>query len=254
MQSNGSDWYRKIWTLDIMEQSWVEDTVHQVDFIMERLGLRPGDRVLDLACGFGRHSIELARRGCSVVGVDITPDYVAHAASIAEQSGLDAQFILSDIRDIAFDSEFDAVISMGDGAVGYLENDEENLKIFDVIARALKPCGRHLMDIMNADYAERHFPCQLWDAGERCLTLSKFEWDSSTRIMMYGQQDFLYGQPLSRPVIDKGNPTRLYSLAEVESIMSQRGMEVVEAFSDFNAAPASPDGIQLVVCSQLRAR
>lgn len=250
MQSNGSDWYKKIWTLDIMDQSWVEDTARQVDFVMARLGLKPGDRVLDLACGFGRHSIELARRGCSVVGVDITPDYVAHASKTAAQCGLDVQFILSDIRDIAFDGEFDAVINMGDGAVGYLENDEENLKIFDVIARALKPGGRHLMDIMNADYAEHHFPCKLWDEGEKCLTLSKFEWDSETRTMMYGQLDFPYGQVLAKPVIDKGNPTRLYSLSEAESIMAQRGMEVFAAYADFDGAPSSADGIQMVVCSR----
>lgn len=250
MQSNGSDWYKKIWTLDIMDQSWVEDTARQVDFVIDRLGLKPGDRVLDLACGFGRHSIELARRGCSVVGVDITPDYVDHAAKIAAQCGLDAQFILSDIRETAFDSEFDAVINMGDGAVGYLENDEENLKIFDVIARALRPGGRHLMDIMNADYAEHHFPCKLWDEGEKCLTLSKFEWNSETRIMMYGQLDFPYGQALTKPVIDKGNPTRLYSLSEIEGIMNRRGMEVFASYADFDGAPSSIDGIQMIVCSR----
>ncbi len=61
------------------------------------------------------------------------------------------------------------VLNMADGAIGYLENDEENSKIFTVIARALKHGGKHFMDIMNGNYASTHFPCKLWDAGMQKL-------------------------------------------------------------------------------------
>ena len=72
MKPMESDWYKEIWTLDIQDQSWVEDTGRQVDFIIEKLHLKGGERILDLACGFGRHCLELARRGFSVTGVDVT--------------------------------------------------------------------------------------------------------------------------------------------------------------------------------------
>lgn len=72
MKRMSSDWYRKIWSLDIRDQSWVEDTARQVDFLVKTLGLKGGERILDLACGFGRHGLELAQRGFSVTGVDIT--------------------------------------------------------------------------------------------------------------------------------------------------------------------------------------
>ena len=49
------------------------------------------------------------------------------------------------------------------------------------------------MDIMNGAYAEGHFPCKLWDAGEKGLTLFVFEWDSRSKIMLYGQKDYAYG-------------------------------------------------------------
>lgn len=62
---------------------------------------------------------------------------------------------------------------MADGAIGYLEDDEENHKIFSVIEKALKHGGKHFMDIMNGSYAETHFPCQLWDAGEKGLRICK---------------------------------------------------------------------------------
>ena len=56
MKAMQSDWYKKIWTLDVQNQSWVEDTVHQVDFLIDKLNLRGNEKILDLACGFGRHS------------------------------------------------------------------------------------------------------------------------------------------------------------------------------------------------------
>ena len=80
MHRMDSDWYRKIWTLDIQDQVQTEDTTREVDFIISKLSLQRNERILDLACGFGRHSLELARRGFDVTGVDITPEYVAFAS------------------------------------------------------------------------------------------------------------------------------------------------------------------------------
>lgn len=253
MKKMESDWYKKIWTLDIQNQSWVEDTKRQVDFLVQKLSLQGGEKILDLACGFGRHALELARRGFDVTGVDITPEYIAYAGKQAQMEGLNARFLCSDIRDVRFAGEFDVVLNMADGAVGYLENDAENLKIFEIISRALKPGGKHCMDIMNGDYAETHFPCQLWDAGASCLTLSRFEWDSKTKILLYGQVDFCYGQILPKPEIAEGNPIRLYTLDEIKGIFAPLGMRVTDSFADFSGKPSSDNDIQLIVCSEKRS-
>ena len=186
MRKMEDDWYRKIWTLDIQDQSWVEDTKRQVDFIIKTLKLTGNERILDLACGFGRHSLELARRGFEVIGVDITAEYVAYASEQAEKENLNAKFHCADIRRLTFQNEFDVVLHIADGAVGYLENDSENRKIFETISAALKPGGQHFMDIMNGDYARTHFPCKMWDSGEKGLTLSQFEWDDASKTLIYG--------------------------------------------------------------------
>lgn len=250
MKPMKSDWYKKIWTLDIQNQSWVEDTKRQVDFLIEKLGLRGDEKILDLACGFGRHSLELARRGFDVIGVDITPDYIKYASHMAEKEKLNARFICSDIRDVCFENKFDVVLNMADGAVGYLENNEENLKIFSVISKALKTGGKHFMDIMNGGYAETHFPCKLWDAGEKCLTLSNFEWNSETKTLIYGQLDFPYGEPLPEPVIEEGNTIRLYSLDEIKDIFSALGMLVCESYANFSGKLSTDNDIQLMVYSE----
>ena len=243
MKAMESDWYKKIWTLDIQDQSWVEDTRRQVDFLVEKLQLRGDEKILDLACGFGRHSLELARRGFSVTGVDITPSYIESTREEAKREGVQADFLCRDIREIQFEDAFDVVLSMADGAIGYLENDAENLKIFTVVSKALKPGGKYFMDIMNGSYADQHFPCRRWDAGKKCLTLSAFEWDRETRVL-------LYGQPLTRPDIDEGNPIRLYTLAEITAILASHGMDVFSVYADFDGTVSSDQHIQLLICAE----
>lgn len=250
MKAKSNNWYKNGWSLDIKEQSWTENTQEQVDFIVKSLALRGKERILDLACGYGRHSLELARRGYPVVGVDITEAFIKDAQAEAQSKKLPAEFILSDIRDVSFCNEFDVVLSMADGAIGYLENEEENLKIFDAVSRALKSGGQHFMDIMSADYADTHYPCRLWDTGDNGLTLSQFEWDKATNILLYGQNDFHFGDTLNIPNFEYGDPIRLYHRAEIEAIMAQRGMTVTKMFCDYSCTPASASGLQLVVISR----
>ena len=250
MKAQKADWYKHGWTLDIKNQSWVEDTENQVNFIIKTLNLTGNERILDLACGYGRHSLSLARKGYSVVGVDITPAYIDDAQKTAKAESLNADFINADIRDVQFEDEFDVVLNLADGAIGYLETDEENLKIFDVVSRALKPGGQHFMDICNAEHAENYFPKLGWEVGEKALALSKFEWDGKTRRMLFGGWDIPYGVPAQEPNIATGDPTRLYSIAELNSILQQRKMNIIHTFSNYYGKEAMSKELQLLVYSK----
>ncbi|RHO54679.1 class I SAM-dependent methyltransferase [Eubacterium sp. AM05-23] len=88
LKSSEKNWYKEIWSLDIKNQSWVENTVDKVAFIIKTLKLNGTEKILDMACGFGRHSLEFARRGYEVVGVDITKDYVDDAIKSADHEKL----------------------------------------------------------------------------------------------------------------------------------------------------------------------
>lgn len=249
MIEKGSDWYKNIWSLDIKNHSWVEDTKQQIDFIIKTLDLRKDQRILDLACGFGRHSLELSRRGFQVVGADITKDYITDAENTAKKEGLSARFILSDIRDLKFNQEFDVVLNLADGAIGYLENDNENLKIFDVIADALKPGGKHFMDLCNGEYAKLHFPATSWEAGENALSLSCFEWDAEKKIMLYGCKTISYGEPLVKPEILRGDTIRLYTHDELAEILEARNMTIIQTYSNYYGKPETSKELQLMVYS-----
>jgi len=243
------DWYRH-WSLDIKEQSWVEDTENQVEFIIKALNLKGNEQVLDLACGFGRHSLAFARCGFPVVGVDITESFIEDAKKNAERDSLSAEFLCSDIRAVTFQNEFDVVLNLADGAIGYLENDEENLKIFDVISGALKPGGKHFMDICNARHAERFFPKRNWDIGSREVSLSQFEWEESARRMLFGEWEIPFGQAVQRPEPLTADSVRLYSHEELEVILHNRHMEILRTFSNYYGKEETDRELQLIVCSQ----
>ena len=243
-------WYKKIWTLDIRDMSWTERTDEQIAFLVDLLSLQGHERILDLACGFGRHALALARRGHPVVGVDITPAYVEEACRQAGEESLDAQFLCADLREVVYINEFDVVLNLADGAIGYLEDDAENLKIFGRVASALKPGGKHVMEVCSGDYAQRHFPHRSWEAGKRALSLAEFEWDVETSRMLYTGYTFPYGEPLAAPQGHAPTSTRLYTLAELREILRARGMRVLATFGGYDRdLPASPDQFTLLVHS-----
>jgi SAM-dependent methyltransferase len=121
-----------------LRYSFTKGTAQEVDFLVEQLGLEPGMRVLDVGCGPGRHSHELARRGLTVHGVDISQRFVDLATESAPPG---ATFERLDARRLPFDAEFDAAISLCQGAFGLVS--EEDASVLDGMARAVRP-GRPL--------------------------------------------------------------------------------------------------------------
>ena len=252
MRRPPADWYRRIWSLDSKQASWVEDTVSEVDFVIRALGLTGGERILDLACGFGRHSLELAHRGYRVTGVDITRDYIDDAARSARKKGLSIEFICGDIRDVSYREEFDAVLNLADGAIGYLEDDGENEKIFKTIADALKPGGKSLIDICSREHAAMHFPKKHWEIGASSVSLPWFDYDPATKRMLYGGFTIPFGEMAKPPAsIDAHSSTRLYSYEEVTEIFRRYGVTAIAGYGDYDMdIPMDHRRLQMLIVSQ----
>jgi SAM-dependent methyltransferase len=137
-------------------------TVQEVDHVVAALGLRPGERVLDVGCGTGRHAHELARRGIEVHGIDISRRFIALASEAAVPL---ATFERADARSMAFESEFDAVICLCQGAFGMMTADGEDGAVVGGLARALKPGGRLALSAFNAYFAVRYHDDADFDAS-----------------------------------------------------------------------------------------
>ena len=146
-----------------LRYSFTKGTEQEVDFLVEALGLEPGQRVLDVGCGPGRHAHALARRGIEVVGVDIAQTFVDLAAASAPAG---ASFVRADARRLAYDREFDVALSLCQGGFGLVHDDEDDDRaVLDGMARAVRPGGRVVLSAFSAYFAVRFLePGDTFDA------------------------------------------------------------------------------------------
>ena len=143
-----------------LRYSFTKGTTQEVDFLVDVLELEPGMRVLDVGCGPGRHSNELARRGIDAHGVDISERFVDLARADAPPG---VTFERLDARALPFDAEFDAAISLCQGAFGLAGGGPDAAEtpldpdgvVLDGIARALRPGGRAAVSAFSAYFQVR---------------------------------------------------------------------------------------------------
>ena len=142
-----------------LRYSFTYGTVSEVDTLVDVLDLVPGDRVLDVGCGPGRHSHELARRGYEVVGLDVSETFIALARRDAPRG---ATFVHGDARTMSFDSEFDAAISLCQGAFGLAGGPgsdtavlDPDSAVLDRIVAAVRPDGGVALSAFSAYFQVR---------------------------------------------------------------------------------------------------
>jgi cyclopropane fatty-acyl-phospholipid synthase-like methyltransferase len=149
-----------------LRYSFTKGTDQEVAFLVDELALEPGMRVLDVGCGPGRHAHALARLGVTVVGIDISARFVELAAREAPPG---ATFVRADARHLAYDSDFDAAVSLCQGAFGLVGPGPDE----DVLAgmvQALKPKGRLAVTAFSAYFSARYQTDAAFDADTATVT------------------------------------------------------------------------------------
>lgn len=240
------DWYATAFTGISAEMAWTERTEQEIKRALTMLRPQGGERILDLACGTGRHSLELVRQGFSVVGVEISSELVEIANKDAKEQGLEATFIEGDLRELDFEDEFDIVLNLNDGAVGYFETDEENHRTFEVISRALKSGGQNLIQVPNVLYARARLPQRSWIPSSGMVELVEHRWNKKDRYMEGAMIPLRFGEVLEG--LDKRIEfrQRLYEVDELRDIYASVGMTLERVFHG-NGRPKEPTESQFEI-------
>ena len=140
---------------EYLRYAFTKGTAQEIDFLLEVLRPPRGGRVLDVGCGPGRHSLELARRGYHVTGVDVSGRFLEMARAAAAAEGLSCSFFQMDARSMPFADEFDVVLSLCQGGFGLMGDDD------GVIAKGMTTAARSggwvVVSTFNG-YFEAHTP------------------------------------------------------------------------------------------------
>jgi len=158
-----------------------------VDALVELLGLRSGEQVLDVTCGPGLYCHELARRGLECTGVDWSPAAMRYAVAVARAEGLPCHFSRRDVRTMDYEQQFDAAILLYHQFQTFAPPDASRL--LRVIARALRPGGRLLLELKSEQQSRASFASrQSWRvSGPNLLhpgwhlELYEAHWDEASR-------------------------------------------------------------------------
>jgi SAM-dependent methyltransferase len=145
-----------------LRYSFTKGTVQEVGFVVEALGLKAGDRVLDVGCGPGRHAHEMARRGIVVHGIDISQRFIDLASQDAPPG---ATFERLDARTMPFREEFDAAMCLCQGAFGLMTASGENQAVLAGIAAALKTGGTLALSAFSSYFAVKYHESASFDAA-----------------------------------------------------------------------------------------
>ena len=214
-----------------------ELTRNEVDFLETALGLHEDAAILDVACGGGRHALELALRGYSVEGVDSSATLVAYATRRAYEQAARARFVQGDMRELVYQQEFDAALVMN-SSLGFFD-DAVNRATLDRVAASLVDGGKLLLQCINPYQVDRYLQGFRigWHqiAGGYMLREAHFEPRSATLQINY--RFLLPGQGVDAQ--HPGDRIRLYGYPELAAMLAAAGLRPLAVFGDA-VVPAVP--------------
>jgi len=244
--------------LEETEASWVPDyfgeeylrlyqfpeerTGPEVAFLVKELtGRIPTDgKVLDLACGQGRHAVPLAKQGFRVTGLDYQQHLLNAAARYAREQHVELSLVRGDMRQLPFDETFDAVVNIFT-AFGYF-SDEENARVLDEVARVLRPGGWFIIDVVNRDALVRQAQHHTWKRlPDESIVLNEWTWDP--RSGRYTHWQLLVAEGKQRSF---QHSVRVYTCTELTHMLRDAGLTAEAVHGGFRGEALSLDSPRMI--------
>jgi SAM-dependent methyltransferase len=224
----------KLWRALYRDEVPTAQTFTECDFIEHFLPMATFPRILDLACGTGRHSLELARRGYRVTGVDIDAHALAIASETSGQLNVEATFLQLDLRDItSMNESFDGVVLVWQ-SFGFFEA-HELIVVFSAVRNVLRAGGRFILDVYNRQHYERDVVPR--NAIDGDILPHGDPWGDRARIVsdQFAYADDARVDSRSGSLFDP----HLFSPGQIAGIASNHGLHLIASCSEFTAEIAA---------------
>ncbi len=243
-------WYEdeRLWVMlepQLFDDKRKKEAAEEAQNVVKLLGLRQGAEILDLCCGPGRHSIELAKLGFRVTGVDRTEHYLDVARAHAATQGAAVEFVLQDMRTFRRPAAFDAAINLFT-SFGYFEDPEDDRQVLRNLRESLRPGARLVMDMIGKETIARIFTEKDWVEypdgtfflAERHVmpewTMMRNRW-ITIRGAEKAEFDFTH---------------RIFSAAELKDLLEDMGFIVEGLYGGLDARPYDRDAPRLVAVAR----
>ncbi|MDM7992537.1 MAG: class I SAM-dependent methyltransferase [Candidatus Fermentibacter sp.] len=253
MIATDPDWFRdrEYWSANrrfIWSDRLIGSSVEAAARIASLLALEPGASVLDLACGFGRHSLELSAAGYRVTGIDLNPDLIGEAVSSATSRGLDARFICADMRDYVEPDAFASVICMFN-SFGYFADPKDDRLVLENCLRSLVPGGSLLLAVPPREVVRRSCPSRssrYWREDsdgtillEEATVDEAWTWHAIRWTVLRGakRREYCYGM-------------RLYGASELRDLLASVGFTDTRLLDSLAGRPYGDESQVLVIVAR----
>jgi ubiquinone/menaquinone biosynthesis C-methylase UbiE len=218
-------------------------TDNEIAFLIRELNLQTPARILDLACGHGRHANGLAKRGHSVTGIDRSDGFLKLARTHAAQIGVGPAYIQSDMREIDFHEEFDAAIILFT-SFGFLSEDD-NFRVLQKVASALKPAGMLCFDILNRDVLLARLDKYCVKKIGADLMIDRYSFDFCNSRLFNKRITIRGGKRSDRPY-----SMRVYNFSEIQDNLNLAGLKISKIYGNWDSEPFKPNSEHMIIIAQ----
>lgn len=226
------DWWKKIFNAYYLKTDGdvVEDqniTSFEVKFFSKVLGIRPDYYILDLCCGQGRHTIELAKRGFeNIEGLDRSRYLIQKAKASAKKLGLICKFHEGDARKLPYPPDsFDIIMILGN-SFGYFESIKDDYQVLKEVFRTLKPWGKVLIDLTDGEYLKDNFQSRSWEWIDKNYFVCR------ERSLSFDKQRLISREVINHVnkgvLVDQFYAERLYSRKNISEILEKLGFSDIQ--------------------------
>lgn len=242
MTEDNPAWYKTWFDTTFYHTLYQDRNIAEAQFFLQNLvhhlALKPGSRILDIACGRGRHALHLASKGFTVTGIDLSPNSISYAQNENDALGLDAKFYVHDMRTPA-KQPADVVLNVFT-SIGYFEDKEDNTKAIQAFYESLVPGGVAVIDFLHLPWVQKHWVSEEdTTKGDVTFTLKRSFYDG------WIQKDI--------GLVHEGKPysyterVAALELSDFKEMFDKVGFTLKNVFGDYSLTPFDPETAERLI-------